>query len=105
MRDDGSHRTALPKRFIVSLVKVFQTTSVELFNEKIVQIHNSMEFQRVGDDNNDTYNDEVTLKKLFKFAMAVHNELFNDGIWQKSLVDNVRSGFAVIYWNDRLLEL
>ena len=44
MRDDGSHRAALPERFVVSLVKVFQTTSVEPFNEKIVQFHNSVEF-------------------------------------------------------------
>ena len=80
MRDGGSHRTPLPKRFVVSLIKVFQATSVEPFNEKIVQFHNSMEFQRFGDDNNDTYNDEVTLEKLFKFAMTVLNELFNDGV-------------------------
>ena len=33
MRDDGSHRTALPDRFVVSLVKVFQTTSVEPFKQ------------------------------------------------------------------------
>ena len=56
MRDNENHHTPLPERFVVSLVKVFQTTSVELFNEKIVQFHNTMEFQRFGDDDNDTYN-------------------------------------------------
>ena len=60
MRDNESHRTPLPERFVDSLVKVFQTTSVEPFNEKIVQFHNTMEFQRFGDDGNDTYNNEVT---------------------------------------------
>ena len=97
MRDDGSQRTALPERFVVSFVKVFQTTSVAPFNEKIVQFHNSMEFQRFGDDTKDTYNNEETLEKLFKFALAVYNELFSDGVWQKSLTNKIKSGFAVIH--------
>ena len=60
-----------------------------------------MEFQRFDDDDNDTYNNEVTLEKLFKFAIAVHNELFNDGIWQKALESKVKSGFAAIHWKNR----
>ena len=60
-----------------------------------------MEFQRFGDDTKDTYNDEVLLEKLFKYALAVYNELFSDGVWQKSLTNKIKSGFAVIHWKNR----
>ena len=46
-------------------------------------------------------NDEVILEKLFKFALAVYNELFSDGVWQKSLGNKVKSGFAIIHWKNR----
>jgi hypothetical protein len=32
MRDDGSERSPLPEKFVIDLSKVFQTTSVPLFN-------------------------------------------------------------------------
>ena len=60
-----------------------------------------MEFQRFDGGTKNMYNNEETLEKLFKFALAVYNEMFSDGVWQQFLTNKVKSIFVVIHWKNQ----
>jgi hypothetical protein len=47
MRDDGSERSPLPERYVVDLFKIFQTTSVPLFNDKMKALHGNLDLHRL----------------------------------------------------------
>ena len=42
MQADGSNRNALPDLFVVDIIKVLQTTSVQSFTNKMEQFHDNI---------------------------------------------------------------
>jgi hypothetical protein len=43
MRDDGCNKPSLPDKFVVNLIGVFRTTSVDMFNNKMEAYQGSLE--------------------------------------------------------------
>ena len=99
MREDGSNRPQLPDKFVVDVITVLQTTSVDVFNEKMKAFHNNLDMHRLMNDET-TINTVANLQKTFKMASNYHKELFDDGIWHESTMEKAKSSF-VIFWTNR----
>jgi hypothetical protein len=107
MRGDGK-KSPLPDKYVVDIIKVLKTTSVDLFNSKMTEFHSNLDLLRLMDDKN-TINTPAMLTKTFAFANKVHKELFNDGIWQECVLQKAKSTFAadvtdhstMIFWKNR----
>ena len=98
MRDDGSERLPLPDKFVVDLLKVFQTTSVPIFNEKMASLHSNLDMFRLM-NNEKTINTIDNLTKTFKMAEDFHRELFDEGLWEQATLESAKSTF--IFWKNR----
>ena len=88
MRADGSNRNAFSDLFVVAIIGVLQTTSVQPFNDKMKQFHDNIEFERfkqVGGTKT-SFNTPAVLNDVYAFALAVHTEMFNVGTWQEALI-------------------
>ena len=79
MRAGGSNRNAFSDLFVVAIIGVLQTTSVQPFNDKMKQFHDSIEFERFK--NKTSFNTPTVLNEVYTFALAVHTEMFNVGTW------------------------
>ena len=107
MRGDGK-KSPLPDKYVVDIIKVLKTTSVDAFNNKMAEFHSNLDLLRLMDDKN-TINTPEMLTKTFAFANKVHKELFNDGVWQECVLQKAKSTFAadntdhaaLIFWKNR----
>jgi hypothetical protein len=107
MRGDGK-KSPLPDKYVVDIIKVLKTTSVDVFNTKIAEFHSNLDLLRLMDDKN-TINTPSMLTKTFTFANKVHKELFNDGIWQECVLQKAKFSFAtnnidraiMVFWKNR----
>jgi hypothetical protein len=99
MRDDGSERSPLPDKFVVDLLKVFQTTSVPVFNKKMEMLHSNLDMYRLM-HNEKTINTIDNLGKTFKMANDFYLELFDEGTWDQATLESAKSSF-VIFWKNR----
>ena len=98
MRDDGSERSPLPEKFVIDLFKVFQTTSVPLFNEKMKALHMNLDMHRLTKKEK-TLNTIDNLNGIFDMALDYYTELFNEGIWTQVTLETAKSSF--IFWKNR----
>jgi hypothetical protein len=98
MRDDGSERSPLPEKFVIDLFKVFQTTSVPLFNEKMKALHLNLDMHRLTRKEK-TLNTIDNLEGIFDMALDYYTELFNEGIWTQATLESAKSSF--IFWKNR----
>jgi hypothetical protein len=98
MRDDGSERPPLPEKFVIDLFKVFQTTSVPLFNEKMKALHLNLDMHRLTRKEK-TLNTIDNLEGIFDMALDYYTELFNEGIWTQATLESAKSSF--IFWKNR----
>ena len=104
MRADGSNRNAFSDLFVVAIIGVLQTTSVQPFNDKMKQFHDSIEFERFKQVGTKTsFNTPTVLNEVYTFALAVHTEMFNVGTWQEALISkpNKSSFTAGLTWKNR----
>ena len=92
MRADGSNRNAFSDLFVVAIIGVLQTTSVQPFNDKMKQFHASIELERFR--NKSSFNTPTMLNDIYSFALSVHTEMFNIGTWQQALLSKPKSGFT-----------
>ena len=105
MRADGSNRNTFSDLFVVAIIGVLQTTSVQPFNDKMKQFHDSIELERFR--NKSSFNTPTILNDAYTFALAVHTEIFNIGTWQQALISKPKSGFttrcltAGLEWKNR----
>jgi hypothetical protein len=74
MRGDGK-KSSLPDKYVVDIIKVLKTTSVDEFNKKIAEFHSNLDLLRLMGDK-ETINTPKKLKKTFLFANKVYKELF-----------------------------
>jgi hypothetical protein len=105
IRADGSNRPQLPDKFVVDVITVMQTTSVDMFNEKIKALHNSLDLYRLMHSEK-TINTTENLNKVFSLAKNYHEELFNEGIWHEQTMEKAKSSFlndksGNIFWFNR----
>jgi hypothetical protein len=107
MRGDGK-KSPLPDKYVVDIIKVLKTTSVDAFNLKMSEFHSNLDLLRLMDDKN-TINTPAMLTKTFNFANKVYKELFNEGIWQECVLQKAKSTFAtnaidraiMVFWKNR----
>jgi hypothetical protein len=99
MRDDGSGRPPLPEKYVVDLFKVFQTTSVPVFNEKMAALHANLDLHRLTRKEK-TLNTIDNLESIFDFATVFYEELFDEGVWTQVTLDTAKSTFN-IFWKNR----
>jgi hypothetical protein len=50
MREDGSGKHSLPDKFVVDMITVFRTTSVDMFNNRMEAYQGSLELAELVDD-------------------------------------------------------
>ena len=108
MRADGSNRNAFSDLFVVAIIGVLQTTSVQSSNGKMKQFHDNIEFERfkqVGGTKT-SFNTPAIINDVYIFALVVHTEMFNVGTWQEVLTSKPKSSFTTvignaIYWKNR----
>ena len=98
MRDDGSSKPTLPDKFVIKLIKVLCTTSVEVFNKKMEAYQGSLELALLCDGKK--INTPAVLKKVFTVARTFHKELFDDGIWETEVQSKAKSTFSS-FWRNR----
>jgi hypothetical protein len=94
MRGDGK-KSPLPDKYVVDIIKVLKTTSVDTFNLEMSEFHSNLDLLRLMDDKN-TINTPAMLTKTFNFANKVYKELFNEGIWQECVLQKAKSIFPAI---------
>jgi hypothetical protein len=99
MRDDGSERSPLPEKYVVDLFKVFQTTSVQLFNDKMAALHSNLDLYRLTRKEK-TLNTIANLESIFETALDYYTELFNEGVWTQATLESAKSTFN-IFWKNR----
>lgn len=99
MRDDGSNKPTLPDKFVVNLIKVLCTTSVEVFNKKMEAYQGSLELALLVDSTK-KINTPTILNKVFTVARNFHKELFDDGIWETEVLSKAKSTFSS-FWRNR----
>jgi hypothetical protein len=100
MRDDGSEQSSLPDKFVVvNLLKVFQTTSVPVFNKKMEMLHSNLDIYRLM-HNEKTINTINNLGKTFKMANDFYLELFDEGTWDQATLESAKSLF-IVFWKNR----
>ena len=101
MRADGSNCNKLPDLFVVGIIGVCQTSSVQPFTDKMKQFHDNIEFKRfeVGNTVKYFHTPEV-LVVVYTYANRVFTEMFNIGTWQDALLSKPKSSFD-IYWKNR----
>jgi hypothetical protein len=99
MRDDGSNKPNLPDKFVVNVISVLCTTSVEVFNKKMEAYQGSLELALLVDSSK-KINTPIILEKVFTVARNYHKELFDDGIWETQVQSKAKSSFAS-FWRNR----
>jgi hypothetical protein len=102
MRGDGK-KSSLPDKYVVDIIKVLKTTSVDEFNKKMAEFHSNLDLLRLMEDK-ETINTPKMLKKTFLFANKVYKELFDDGVWQEQVLQKAKSTFAArvpAFWKNR----
>ena len=102
MRGDGK-KSSLPDKYVVDMIKVLKTTSVDEFNKKMAEFHSNLDLLRLMDDK-DTINTPEMLTKTFLFTNKVYKELFNDGVWQECFLQKAKSTFnagGFVFWKNR----
>jgi hypothetical protein len=99
MRDDGSNKPNLPDKFVINLIGVFSTTSVEMFNKKMEAYQASLELALLIDASQ-KINTPAVLGKVFLMAGNYHKQLFDYGIWETQVLSNAKSSF-VSFWRNR----
>ena len=100
MREDGSGKYPLPDKFVIDMITVCATTSVDVFNKKMEQYQGSLELAELCDET-DKINTPLILKKVFNTAVKFHKQLFDAGIWDAAVLSKAKSSFAVIGKNIR----
>ena len=99
MRDDGSNKPTLPDKYVINLIKVLCTTSVEVFNKKLTAYQGSLELALLVDTTKKINTPDI-LDKVFTVARNFHKELFDDGIWETEVQSKAKSSFAS-FWRNR----
>jgi hypothetical protein len=99
MQDDGSERSPLPEKYVVDLFKVFQTTSVPLFNDKMAALHANLDLHRLTRKEK-SLNTINNLESIFEIASNYYTELFNEGVWTQATLESAESTFNV-FWKNR----
>jgi hypothetical protein len=99
MRDDGSNKPTLPDKYVINLIRVLCTTSVEVFNKKMEAYQGSLELALLVDSSK-KINTPIILEKVFTVARNFHKELFDDGIWDTQVQSKAKSSFAS-FWRNR----
>jgi hypothetical protein len=99
MRDDGSSKPNLPDKFVVNLITVLCTTSVDVFNKKMEAYQGSLELALLVDSSK-KINTPIILNKVFTVARNYHKELFDDGIWETQVLSKAKSTFSS-FWRNR----
>ena len=72
MRADDSIRNALPDLFVVDIIKVLQTTSVQPFTDKMKQFNDNIEFKWFNTNGGAFFNTPAILDYVYSFAHRVH---------------------------------
>ena len=102
MRGDGK-KSPLPDKYVVDIIKVLKTTSVDEFNKKMAEFHSNLDLLRLMEDK-ETINTPTMLSKTFLFANKVYKELFDDGVWQECVLQKAKSTFSakvLVFWKNR----
>ena len=100
MQADGSNWNALPVLFVVDIINVLQTTSVQPFTDKMEQFHDNIEFRQFDITSSTSFNTSDVLDDVYSFAHQVYTKMFNLGTWQDELLSKPKSSFN-IYWKNR----
>jgi hypothetical protein len=98
MREDGSGKRPLPERFVVDMITVFKTTSVDMFNKKMEAYLGSLELAELVDEAH-KINTPVILNKVFYMAGKYHKQLFDAGTWDSAVLAKAKSSFAAMWRN------
>jgi hypothetical protein len=98
MQDDGSNKPSLPDKFVVNLIGVFRTTSVDMFNNKMEAYQGSLELAYLI-DKTQQINTPTVLGKVFLMAENYHNQLFDEGIWETQVQSKAKASFATFWQN------
>jgi hypothetical protein len=88
-RKNGSCKRPLPNRFVVDIITVFKTTSVDMFNNKMDAYLGSLELAELVDDS----------QKINTPAGKYHKQLFDAGTWEAQVQAKAKSSFATMWRN------
>ena len=97
MRADDSNRNKVHDLFVVGIIGVLQTSSVQPFTDKMKQFHDNIEFKRfdVSNIGKSLNTPDVLEDVLSYYAKRVHTEIFNVGTWQDALLSKPKSSFKL----------
>ena len=91
---DDSNCTILPDLFVMSIIKVLQTISVQQFANNMTKFYKDINSKRLGNKNS-TYNTPIILEDIFTFPTQVYTWMFNTGVWYLALDSKPKSRFPV----------
>ena len=104
MRADGNNRNKLPDLFVSDIIEVLQTSSVQLFTDKMKQFHNNIDFRRF-EGSIKSFNTPAVLEDVCAYVNRVYTEMFNVGAWQNAILSKPKSSFKSaagnIFWKNR----
>jgi hypothetical protein len=101
MREDGSGKHPLPDKFVVDMISVCRTTSVDMFNNKMEAYQASLELAELVDDASHKINTPIILEKVFTMAFKYHKQLFDAGIWDSQVLSKAKSSFVIVTGRNR----
>jgi hypothetical protein len=96
MREGGSGKYPLPDKFVVGMITVYCTTSVDMFNKKMEAYQGSLESAELVDDETNKINTPIILQKVFTMAVKYHKQLFDAGIWESQVLAIAKLSFTAV---------
>ena len=78
IRADDSNSNKLPDLFVVGIIEVLQTSSVQPFTDKMKQFHENIDFRRF-EGSIKFFNTPAVLEDVYAYSNRVYTEMFNVG--------------------------
>ena len=104
MRADGSNRNKILDLFIVDIIEVLQTSSIQPFTDKMKQFHNNIDSRRF-EGSIKSFNTLTVLEDVYAYANRVYTEMFNVCTWQDAILSKPKSSFnsaaGNVFWKNR----